>query len=158
MSRFTVYKRDDKGTIKLSYTGDVLQRGDDWVCLEAFFGHDDVDIGVVIFRKGDRMLEWFYADRYYNIFQIEDVNDKRLKGWYCNITRPAEITADSVAADDLALDVFIAPDGTITVLDENEFAALDLSDDEQAQAMAAVAALKARVMRRDPPFDRIEDE
>ena len=33
-----------------------------------------------------------------------------------------------IQADDLALDMFIAPNGAITVLDEDEFAALPLDD------------------------------
>jgi len=157
MTDVTVYKCDHQGVVKLSYPGTVLERGDGWVCIEAIFQHDSVDIGVVTFNRGDRMVEWFYADRYYNIFQLEDGNTRRIKGWYCNITRPATITEDRIAADDLALDVFFAPDGTMTVLDEDEFSAVLISDDEREHVKNAVTALQRRVTARKYPFDQIYD-
>lgn len=158
MTAITVYKCDERGQVKLSYAGDVLERGKNWICIRAIFQHDDVDIGVVTFNRGDRMLEWFYADRYYNIFQLENGSSGQIKGWYCNITRPARITEVAIMADDLALDIFVAVDGTITVLDEDEFATLDLTKADREQALHAVTTLKQRVINRKPPFDHITDD
>lgn len=151
----TVIKSDHTGREILRYGGEVLARGESWVQLEAYFARDDVQADYVTFRMGDRLIEYFYSDRWYNIFELHDVDDDHLKGWYCNITRPAEIDADTVKADDLALDVFIAPDGAITVLDEDEFAGLPLDDDTRTQAQAAVDEIKRRVVARQAPFDRI---
>ncbi len=151
----TVIKNDHAGREILRYTGRVLTRGDSWVQLEARFSRDDVRAEYVTFRKGDRMIEWFYSDRWYNIFELHDVDDDHLKGWYCNITRPAAITGDTVQADDLALDVFIAPDGAITVLDEDEFTALPLDEATRAQARAALNDLRRRVALRQTPFRAI---
>ncbi|HRL14302.1 MAG TPA: DUF402 domain-containing protein [Aggregatilineales bacterium] len=151
----TVTKRDHHGAHVWHYTGTVMARGDSWVRLEARFGRRDVVTDYVTFRQGDRMIEWFFADRWYNIFELRDVDDDRLKGWYCNVTRPAEIRADAVAADDLALDVFITPEGAAQVLDEDEFAALELDAGEQARALAAVDALLRHVAAREAPFDQI---
>jgi predicted RNA-binding protein associated with RNAse of E/G family len=151
----TVTKRDHHGAHVWHYTGTVAARGDAWVRLEARFGRRDVVTDYVTFRQGDRMIEWFFADRWYNIFELRDVDDDRLKGWYCNVTRPAEISADAVAADDLALDVFITPEGAAQVLDEDEFAALELDAGERARALAAVDALLRHVEAREAPFDQI---
>ena len=49
-----------------------------------------------------------------------------IKGWYCNITRPARFGPGRVTAEDLALDVFVYPDGRTLVLDEEEFADMKL--------------------------------
>jgi protein associated with RNAse G/E len=114
-----------------------------------------VDVGYVVFRRGDVMTEWFYSDRWYNIFRIEDVEDGRLKGWYCNITRPAHITADVIAAADLALDVFVTPTGNFYLLDEDEFEALDLSMDERMSVVNAVDSLRRLVGTRAAPFNEI---
>ena len=65
------------------------------------------------------MTEWFYSDRWYNVFRLEDVDDDRLKGWYCNIGRPARLGKAVVAYDDLALDVFVTPEGGVTVLQQS---------------------------------------
>jgi predicted RNA-binding protein associated with RNAse of E/G family len=79
--------------------------------------------------------------------------DGALRGWYCNIARPAVIADDEVAQVDLALDVWVRPDGTALVLDEDEFAALALTPDEAAAARAAVAEIRDLAGRRAPPFD-----
>ncbi|MEL7237198.1 MAG: DUF402 domain-containing protein, partial [Chloroflexota bacterium] len=78
-----------------------------------------------------------------------------LRGWYCNITRPAVINAAEIRADDLALDVIITPDGTTHLLDEDEFEALAIPDEDRQAARDAVAHLYAQIAQRRPPFDEI---
>jgi predicted RNA-binding protein associated with RNAse of E/G family len=116
-----------------------------------------MDLGFVILDPDDRWTEYFFADRWYNIFEIR-AGDGFLKGWYCNITRPAYIGPDEVAAEDLALDLWVTPGGDMQVLDEDEFAALALSSTEREAARKALADLQARVTRRDPPFSEVADE
>lgn len=155
MSEITVHKRNHLGEVVYSYRGQVVESGADWVCLQAPFTRPDVDLGYVVMRQGDLFTEWYFADRWFNIFQIEDVDTGQLKGWYCNITRPAVITPDRVSADDLQLDVFVSPDGTLMLLDEDEFDALNLSSDERMEALRAVETLRTAVAERTAPFDQI---
>lgn len=157
MSQITVSKLNHLGIKQLSYPGTIVERGTTYVCLQAVFSFNDNDQGYVVFRRGDVMTEWFFSDRWYNIFQINDVDDGRIKGWYCNVTRPAVITEQSVAADDLALDVFVKPNGEILVLDEDEFAALDLPFDDREAARRAVEQIRQTVAQRATPFDQIDD-
>jgi predicted RNA-binding protein associated with RNAse of E/G family len=123
--------------------------------LEARFNRDDMDLGYVEFRRGDRFVEYFYADRWYNIFAIYDADDDHLKGWYCNVTRPAVFGDGEVHADDLALDVFVFPDGRTLVMDEEEYAALPLTLAERKEALAAVTELQRRARNAEPPFDAL---
>lgn len=153
MTPITVSKRDHRGALKLQYSGEVVRRGATWVCLRARFNFDRVDLGLVVLRRGDVFTEWFYSDRWYNVFRVEDGDDGHLKGWYCNITRPAVITAEAVSADDLALDVYVMPDGDLHLLDEEEFAALELSAQERAAAGHAVETIRRAVATRQAPFD-----
>ena len=156
LSEVQIVKRDHNGNQKIKYSAIVLEQTDHWVCVEAYFQLDAVDIGLIVFCKGDRMVEWFYKDRCFNIFQVEDGDTRQIKGWYCNITRPPEFTPESIAADDLALDVFVSPSGEVTVLDEDEFAALDLTEDEQQQAHEAILTLKEMVKKRDGAFSALD--
>jgi uncharacterized protein len=149
---FTIHKRDEHGRETLSYTGELVTRGEGWVCIRAAFGSASRDLGYIHLKKGDWFTEWFYADRWYNIFRIEDVDTGVLKGWYCNLTRPAEIHADYAAADDLALDLFVHPDGAIRVLDEDEYAVLELTSDEHQAVSAAVEEIRRLVAQREGPF------
>lgn len=112
-----------------------------------------MDLGFVVLEPDDRWKEHFFSDRWYNIFEIR-ASDGRLKGWYCNITRPAEIGAEEVAAEDLALDLWVDPQGEMEVLDEDDFAVLPLSAEERTRARRALETLQGMVRRGAPPFDQ----
>jgi len=157
MSDFTVIKCDAFGKQVLSYMGIVRERGTNFVCIDARFTFSDRDLGYVYLRQGDLFTEWFYNDRWYNIFCVQDVNSQQLKGWYCNITRPATIEPHQVAADDLALDVFVSPDGLTILLDEDEFEELELSQSDKQSAWDAVDNIKQLVAHREAPFDEISN-
>ena len=156
MEAITIVKQDANGREVLRYDGQVLARGATWVKLEALFQYDDKPVGAIVFRRGDRFVEWHYADRWYNVFEVHAREDGHVRGWYCNVTRPARIADGEVRADDLALDVLILPDGEVTVLDEDEFAALDLSPDEQRRARAAVDDLRRAAREGAPPFEALK--
>lgn len=158
MTPITVYKCNAQGKVVWQYSGQVVKVEDNWICLQAPFERPDMDMGYVIFRQGDLFTEWFYTDRWYNVFRIEDVETGLLKGWYCNVTRPAHITQDAVYADDLALDVFVSPNGSIIVLDENEFDELELSTDDRIAALRAVETIRAFVGGRREQFSEIRPE
>ncbi len=155
MTPITVRKLDHNGRETWRYSGTVLDRGPTWVRLEAYFNRSDKDAGYVVFREGDRFVELFYSDRWYNIFEIHDMSDDHLKGWYCNFTRPATITADTISNADLALDLWIDPAGKLLLLDEDEFAALPIDAAARSQVIRALDDLRARVERREPPFGLI---
>ncbi|HET7090209.1 MAG TPA: DUF402 domain-containing protein [Anaerolineae bacterium] len=150
-----VRKLNPAGELVVSYAGIVLERGPAHVRLEAPFSRDTLELGYTTFEKGDRFVEWYFADRWYNIFEVHSVKDDRIKGWYCNVTRPAHIEDNSVSAVDLALDVWIGMDGSILVLDEDEFTGLNLADADRDSALKALAELKELVRERRPPFDRL---
>ncbi|MCY3918172.1 MAG: DUF402 domain-containing protein [Chloroflexi bacterium] len=155
MSAFTVIKLDARGKAELSYRGSLRERTEDFVCIDALFAMPDRDLGYIALRRGDQFREWFYRDRWFNIFRVSDGETGILKGWYCNITRPPHIGSDTVAAQDLCLDVFVYPDGQTLLLDEDEFAELNLSADAVEKAWQAVAAIRCLVSKRLPPFDEI---
>jgi hypothetical protein len=98
----------------------------------------------LLLRRGDRFVETYYFNRWYNIYAIYSRSDGSLSGWYCNITRPAELVGDQLSYIDLALDLIVFPDGKQVVLDEDEFAALPLSPDERRTANRALAELQSR--------------
>ena len=141
MTTITIYKLDHHGREVWRYPGRVLARDAHSIRLEGFYNRDDTLVASVVFKRGDRLVETFYSDRWYNVFAVYDRDDGALKGWYCNVTRPATITDEAVSSDDLALDVWVSPDGAVTVLDEDEFAALELNEDDRAAADDALQQL-----------------
>lgn len=151
----TIRKLTHDGKEKVRYPGEVVTRTETSITVQATFERDDVDQGFVVFRKGDRMVEWFYTDRWYNIFAVYDVDDNRLKGWYCDITYPATITENEVTWRDLALDVWVTPTGELQVVDEDEFETLETDADTRSAGWQAVADIYEHVERREAPFDTL---
>ena len=144
-----VIKLNDQRQETWRYTGQVLRRWPNAVLLEARFNRDDTPFFDILLRRDDRFVEIFYSDRWYNIFEIHDREDDRLKGWYCNVCQPAEFADGQVAYVDLALDLLVYPDGRQLVLDEDEFAALALNEAMQRQARSALKALQALFAQPD---------
>jgi len=138
-----VIKRDIHGRETWRYQGKILAYGSGCVVLEAYFDRDDRQFHGMQLCKGDRFLETYYSDRWYNIYEIHSRDDDALRGWYCNIGKPAVLIGETLSYVDLALDLLVFPDGRQLELDEDEFSALDLSAEERQQALAAMEELKA---------------
>ena len=137
-----VIKRNIDGQETWRYDGRILERGQNWLLLEAFFNRQDTPFHGIVLARGDRFLETYYSDRWYNIFEIHDRLSGDLKGWYCNVTRPALFEETLVSYIDLALDLLVYPDQTQLVLDEDEFARLPIDPSTRQKALAALQELQ----------------
>lgn len=156
MSReITVHKLDHTGSEVWAYSGRLIAEGPDRLVLEALFGLPDRLLDRLSLRAGDRFVEVFYRDRWYNVFAVHDVDDGHFKGWYCNVTRPArfEPGGRDVFAEDMALDLIVYPDGRWAVLDVEEFAALPISLEERQHCLEAITELQSLAIRRADPFN-----
>jgi len=152
-----VHKLNEKGIEIWCYEGVVISKTDSSVTLEATFDRDEVIFEGLNLKRGDRFVETFYSDRWYNIFEIYDSLDGELKGWYCNICRPAQIEDGHVYAEDLALDLIVYPEGNWRTLDEDEFSELALYPQDQEQARGALDQLIDLARRRKGPFEILAD-
>jgi uncharacterized protein len=117
----TVVKLNTAGEAKIQYEGEIIRRLEHGVVIRAYWKRATMDLGYVRFEPGDCFTEYYYSDRWYNIFDIADAGGQR-KGWYCNITQPASIFCERIEQVDLLLDVWVDPRGVPLVLDEDEFA------------------------------------
>ena len=141
--KITVVKLDAQENEVWQYPGKVLETTDHSILIEARFNHSDVNVHGIMLRKNDRFLERYYDDHWYNIYEARDKDDDRLKGWYCNVTRPARFVENEIIYMDLAFDLLAFPDGRFLILDEDEFEALDLDPETKKQALAGLEALIA---------------
>lgn len=149
--RIMVQKKNLAGDVTWQYEGVVLKRELNHVVLEAFFNRPDTPFMDVVLKENDRFVETFYSDRWYNIFEIYDRDDGRIKGWYCNIGLPAVIEDGIVSYVDLALDLWVSTNGEQTVLDEDEFERMDLANEVKAKALSGLRELQARFENKKPP-------
>ncbi len=147
----TVLKKNLAGEVIWKYEGVVLHRDETSVTIEALFDRDDLPFMDTTLKKGDRFVEFYYSDRWYNIFEIYDRDNGRVKGWYCNVGMPAVIEDGIVSYVDLALDLWVSADGKQTVLDEDEFSELVLDEEVRVRARKGLDELKEYFASKNPP-------
>jgi hypothetical protein len=141
--KVTVTKLDHEGIETWRYSGNLVEHRSNSITIEAFFDRADMEFHGITLGFGDRFVETYYFDRWYNIFEIHHKEDDHLKGWYCNVSSPAKLQGKTILYRDLALDLLVFPDGRQIVLDEDEFKNLKLNQYERQNAMAALTELKA---------------
>ena len=142
MTPITVIKRNIHGKETWRYSGQVLERGRHHIVLEAFFDREDSLFHGMTLAMGDRFVETYYTNRWYNIYEIHARENDRMRGWYCNIGQPAVIDGNTLSYIDLALDLLVFPDGRQIILDEDEFASLDIPQKTRQKARDALAELQ----------------
>lgn len=146
-----ILKKNLADEVTWQYDSDVLRRDETSITVEAFFNRDDMPFQEIILKRNDRFVETFYTNKWFNIFEIYDRDDGTLKGWYCNITKPAVIEDVSVSYVDLALDLWVSADGSRKVLDEDELEELGLDDDLKQKAFAGLQELEQYFESKNPP-------
>jgi len=130
------------GRMKIRYPAELLADDGVRATVRAPWAGEGVrDFGFVRFEPGDVFTEHYWRDRWYSVKEVRAA-DGTLKGHYCDITRPAELSAGRLVVEDLDLDLWVSADNTdIRRLDEDEFAASGLLARDPEAAAAAVAAL-----------------
>jgi len=146
-----ILKKNLADEVTWQYDSKVLHRDENSITVEAFFNRDDMPFQEIVLKRNDRFVETFYTDKWYNIFEIYDRDDGRLKGWYCNITKPAVIEDGLVAYVDLALDLWVSADGSRKMLDEDELEALDLDDLTRQKVYESLQELEEHFESKNPP-------
>ncbi|CAM5563800.1 hypothetical protein GCM10010329_70240 [Streptomyces spiroverticillatus] len=143
------------GKLKIRYPAELLSDDGTHLVVRAAWARDTVkDFGFVRFEPGDVFVEHYWRDRWYAVKEVRSP-DNTLKGWYCDVARPAVVHADgTVEVEDLDLDLWRSADGTdVLRLDEDEFAESGLAArDPQAAAEASRTLDTLERAARTPEF------
>lgn len=150
--QLTVHKCDHLGQETWRYPGRLVARGSGLLQLEAYYERERQQVGPLLLEPGDRFVETFYQDRWYNLFAVHRGDSDQLRGWYCNIARPAVLLPNDVWQDDLALDLVVVPGEPPVSLDADEFDALELPASQQLMARQAANRLLELAIAGRPPF------
>jgi protein associated with RNAse G/E len=152
----TVRARKYDGRVHREWQARLAEQRDTLVVLDAVFDSEIRHPLLGTIAAGTISIEYYWTDRWYNIFRFTEA-DGRLRNYYCNINTPAQLDGDTLTFTDLDIDVLVAPDRSVRVLDEDEFALhaveLNYPVEIQQQARAALAELLALIERRGFPFD-----
>jgi hypothetical protein len=130
------------GRTKIRYAAELLaDDGTHLVVRAPWAGEGARDFGFVRFESGDVFTEHYWRDRWYAVKEVR-TGDGALKGWYCDITRPAVLEGDELTVEDLDLDLWVSEDSSSVLrLDEDEFEASGLREADPAAAEQTVQAL-----------------
>ncbi|UZI32143.1 DUF402 domain-containing protein [Streptomyces sp. VB1] len=130
------------GRTKIRYPAELVRDDGVRVTVRAPWAAPEVrDFGFVRFEPGDVLTEHYWRDRWFAVKEVR-TGDGRLKGWYCDITRPAVLADGVLAVEDLDLDLWVSADGaSVLRLDEDEFEESGLAGRDPAAAGAALRAL-----------------
>ncbi|MGW4198025.1 DUF402 domain-containing protein [Streptomyces sp. NPDC005004] len=145
------------GRTKIRYPAALLSDDGTRLTVRAPWAGEGVrDFGFVRFEPGDVFTEYYWRDRWYAVKEVRS-GDGTLKGWYCDITRPAVRCGAELTVEDLDLDLWLSADGEdVLRLDEDEFAASGLAESDPQAATAAVSALAAlETLARTAGFDAL---
>ncbi len=151
----TIVKQNTLGKTVTTYQGEIIARLASGLVIQAFWTQPTRDLGYTRFEPGDCFTEYYYTDRWFNIFTIASPSSL-LKGWYCNIAAPAHIFDDHIEQVDLLLDVWINPQGEPLILDEDEFARdTTLSTVQRQSARNGLQALLSLLADRQEAFSSL---
>jgi hypothetical protein len=136
----------------MSYPAEALADDGTHAVLRAPWAGPPVrDFGFVRFEAGDVFTEHYWRDRWYSVKEVCS-GDGTLKGWYCDMTRPARVAGGVVTSADLELDLWVPAGGAgLRRLDEEEFLASGLPESDPRAARAAREAQRElEGLARDP--------
>lgn len=106
--------------------------------------------------RGTHSLEYYWLDRWYNIFRFAEPNGK-LKSFYCNVNLPPQFLNGVLSYVDLDFDILVQPDFSYRILDAEDFERnaemYGYGEDIRAGAQQALAALVRKIESRRFPFN-----
>ena len=124
--------------------------------LDAVFEEEIVHDLLGTIALGTVSTEYYWLDRWYNVFRFSDSTGK-LKSFYCNINQPPSFDGHVLSYIDLDIDVLVAPDLTYKILDLDDFEANAIAyaypEDVQANAHHALKELTGLIEARAFPFN-----
>src|SRR3954452_12969094 len=94
----------------------LRERNNDLIVLDAEF---DVDVSHELMgeiARGTRTVEYYWLDRWYNIFQFLN-DDGSTRFYYCNVNTPPKFDGLTLTYVDLDIDVLVHCDFSYRILD-----------------------------------------
>jgi protein associated with RNAse G/E len=148
-----VFKHD--GTESRRWAGKIVQQRGPLIVIEAAFEFDVQHDLLGDISRGTRTIEYYWLDRWYNIFRFLEA-DGATRLYYCNINTPPILRENVLTYIDLDIDVLVQADYSHKVLDLDEFAVnstkYGYSAATNAQARNALDQVISLIEARQGPF------
>jgi protein associated with RNAse G/E len=147
------YKFD--GLLHRTWQAQLLRKEGPLVVLDATFPDEIVHDLLGTIASGTHSLEYYWLDRWYNVFRFAQP-DGKLRNYYCNVNVPPTFDGETLSYVDLDLDILVAPDFSSRILDVEDFErnaeGYGYPAEVQAKARQAVDELVTLIETRQFPF------
>jgi protein associated with RNAse G/E len=157
-TEISVASLDYDGSLRKSWTAELVSLTPRIIELSGVFDRDITHPALGQINKGTLTTEYFWLDRWYNVFRFEEPSGA-LTYFYCNIAMPPKLVNSTLAYVDLDIDVVVRPDRSYEVLDETDFAAsaerYRYSDELVRRVKTALSELLGSLERNEFPFDEL---
>ena len=144
------------GSEHRSWPAKVLKQEGSLLVLDASFP-DDVShdlLGTIL--SGTRSIEYYWLDRWYNVFRFSQPNGD-LRSFYCNVNTPPQYDGQTLKYVDLDIDILVEPDLSYRVVDQTDFELnaqrYNYSAEVRRNATQALVELINLIETRAFPFD-----
>jgi len=150
----SVFKYD--GSEHRRWPARVAQTVDSLLILDAVFDEKIQHDLLGTIYAGTISTEYYWLDRWYNVFRFSDA-DRKLKNFYCNVNTPPRFDGRVLSYIDLDIDVLVEPDLTYNILDLDDFEQnakrYPYPDEVQANARTALGEVIELIESRSFPFN-----
>lgn len=148
-----VLKHD--GTEYRRWYAEIARQDGPLIVLEGQFDADVSHHLLGKIKRGTRTVEYYWLDRWYNIFRFLRA-DGSTRFYYCNINTPPTLSDAVLSYVDLDIDVLAHPDLSFEVLDLHEFEEnserYHYSSKEKMNARSALDELIGLIRAHQFPF------
>ncbi len=98
----------------------LARRESSLIVLDAEFEYDFEHHLLGEIRRGTRTVEYYWLDRWYNVFRFLQNGDKT-RLFYCNVNTPPTLEEGILSYIDLDIDILVEADLSYQILDLDEF-------------------------------------
>jgi protein associated with RNAse G/E len=156
MNTFTINSRKYDQKIRKSWKCRFIEQVDSMMVFIGEFDEDVAHPGLGPIARGTVSREYYWLDRWYNIFRFSEP-DGKFRNFYCNVAMPPDVVGETLDYIDLDIDLIVWPDKTVETLDEDDFAAnsarFNYPESVKMNAFSAVQELRHLIEIRQFPFD-----
>ena len=154
--KITVNSRKYDLDIRRTWSCELIELNDPLLVLVGEFDCDVEHPSLGSIRHGTISQEYFWLDRWYNIFRFHEP-DGQLRNYYCNVAMPPTFENGVLDYVDLDIDILVWPYGRHEVVDRDDFESNALKynypDEIRQRSEESVNEMLELIGRCEFPFD-----
>ena len=115
-----IQSRKFDGQIHKHWKAKFIKQEDSLIMFVGIFDFDIEHEHLGFIRRGTISHEFFWTDRFYNIFRFHEPNGN-FRNYYCNLSLPAVFQSGTLDFVDLDIDILVNKNYELKILDLDEF-------------------------------------